>query len=220
MHRFYQMWQQLDCDVARPHAAIRAAARPTCSPGSRRPSPPAATASGPTPQSASQGRRHRDGLLQRRQGRRALSDRAGPRIHPQRQLPSAGDGRNLRQPDDVRLRRRALLRRRQRRSGDARPRSGSGLEPAGLSSTRSRTPIRCAGTNNWYTKTAMAAAATPTAPTYRSRASLRSSITSARSTCRRTARPTRTICSTTMFRPSSAAARPTRSTTVRSPCRR
>ena len=40
----------------------------------------------------------------------------------------AGDGRHLRQPDDVRLCRRALLQRRARQSGDPEPRAGSRLE--------------------------------------------------------------------------------------------
>ena len=45
VHRFYQMWQQLDCDVGQvDHVTIRADARPTSFPGSKRPSPRAATA--------------------------------------------------------------------------------------------------------------------------------------------------------------------------------
>ena len=124
---------------------------------------------------AAQGRRHRDGLLQRRQGRRALSDQARPRIHAQRQLPSGGDGRHLRQPYDDRLCRRALLRRRS--NGD--PATPNHVLVPGSNPPvyvdEVENPNPAPGTNNWYTKTATAAAATPTAPTPRSRASPRSS---------------------------------------------
>ena len=44
VHRFYQMWQQLDCDAAKARGTIRADVRPISSPGSRRRCPPAATA--------------------------------------------------------------------------------------------------------------------------------------------------------------------------------
>ena len=212
------MWQELDCDVT----------KATRQQSERMPGRPVPVGredrllrqQRQSDAEAAQGRRYRDGLLQRRQGRRALSDRSSPAntrsttttIRPVMGGTFAnhmmfGYADALYYADangDPATPNHVLVPARIRRLVD-----------------ESRTPIRRPAPTIGTPMTAMAAAATPTAPTRPSRASPRSSAISNAMHVPPNCAPNALLSAQQLrARPSSAAAPPIRSTTARSRCRR
>ena len=162
VHRFYQMWQQLDCDAdaVESVATVGAVAR-ICSPGSRsrRRRLQWRGAAGRFQRQIDRRRLDLDGLLQRAAGRRAVSQVPRRHLHDERQLPSGRQRRHRRQSRHARHRRCGLVQRRQWQSLRYRPTIRS-IRPiparrlprftSALSEIENPNPQP--GTNNFYTQ--------------------------------------------------------------------
>ncbi len=119
VHRFYQMWQQLDCTAA---AGLPRRPLPVGRSHYRRRQQRQAAAG----ELRLCRRRHLDGLLQYAAGRRAVSQIARRPVFDERQLPPGGHRRDRGQSHHARRRHGDLVQRRQRQPGGAAAQPGRG----------------------------------------------------------------------------------------------
>ena len=166
VHRFYQMWQQLNCSRATAssdnpsgcNGNLFAWVEVTVGAGTNGIDAAGELQHRILAERDDHGRRfNRVRLLQRAAGRRALLQEPRRQIRHERQLPPVRQRRHRRQPHHVRPRRRDLVQRWQRQRAARPPNRGvSALHgeanPMRARSTRSRIRIRRPGTNNWYTE--------------------------------------------------------------------
>ena len=164
VHRFYQMWQQLNCSTSRTprrdnpsgcNGNLFSWVEVTVGAGANGAAQPAnfSTEYSPTQRPRGEGSTAL-GFYNVQKGDVPYFTSLARQVRDERQLPPVRQRRHRRQPHHARPRRRDLVQRRQRQAGGAAERRSrcSPARPTPASSTRSKIPNPAAGTNNWYTQ--------------------------------------------------------------------